>query len=72
MSVEIAKKRIKIKSDCSFADVDNLLNCQSDSMLVINKILSFHSSVLFLNDNGIGCELSLSLNGMLCNEADNS
>lgn len=70
INVEVKGKRIKIKSDCSFSELTELRNCKSDSMLVINKILNLHSSAMFIYKGDNGSEISISLDGMLCNETD--
>jgi len=70
ISVEIKENRIKIKSDCSFPELYEMRNNKSDLMNVINKVLSFHSSTIFFSTDESECEISLSLNGMLCNETD--
>ncbi len=70
LSVEIKKNRIKIKSDLSFSELNELRNNKSDLMVVINKILSFHSSTVFFSSVGQECEISISLNGMACNKTN--
>ncbi|MBQ6708849.1 MAG: hypothetical protein IJM97_07880 [Clostridia bacterium] len=70
ISVEIKEKRIKIKSDCSFSRLMKLRNCKSDLILVIDKILKINSQTMFISSLDSGSEISLSLEGILCNESD--
>ncbi len=70
ISVEIIGKRIKIKSDCSFSQLIKLRNRKSDLMLVIDKILSFNSLTMFISTLDSGSEITLSLEGILCNDSD--